>query len=87
MPHNLSFDWEFGDRAAVEAALAKAAHVTRLRVINNRLVANAIEPRAAIAEWDARTGPITLHACTQGGWLLTDILAGVLKVDPPRCGS
>jgi carbon-monoxide dehydrogenase large subunit len=76
---NLSFDWEYGDRAAVEAALAKAAHVTRLRVINNRLVANAIEPRAAIAEWDPATG-ITLHAATQGGWLWTDILAGVLKV-------
>ena len=79
VPGNLSFDWEFGDRAAVEAALARAAHVTRLRVINNRLVANAIEPRAAIAEWDAATG-VTLHACTQGGWLWTDILAGVLKV-------
>ena len=79
VPGNLSFDWEFGERAAVEAALAKAAHVTRLRVINNRLVANAIEPRAAIAEWDANTG-ITLHACTQGGWLWTDMLAGVLKV-------
>ncbi len=77
---NLSFDWEYGERAAVEAALAKAAHVTRLRVINNRLVANAIEPRAAIAEWDANKG-VTLHACTQGGWLWTDILASVLKVD------
>jgi carbon-monoxide dehydrogenase large subunit len=76
---NLSFDWEYGDRGAVEAALAKAAHVTKLRVINNRLVANAIEPRAAIAEWDPGKG-ITLHACTQGGWLWTDMLADVLKV-------
>ncbi len=83
VPGNLSFDWEYGERAAVEAALAKAAHVTRLRVINNRLVANAIEPRAAIAEWDAKTG-ITLHACTQGGWLWTDILAGALKVAPEK---
>ena len=83
VPSNLSFDWEFGDGAAVEAALARAAHVTRLRVINNRLVANAIEPRAAIAEWDASTG-VTLHTCTQGGWLFTDILAGALKVPPEK---
>jgi carbon-monoxide dehydrogenase large subunit len=84
VPNNLSFDWEYGDRAAAEAAFARAAHVTRLRVINNRLVANAIEPRAAIADFDAAAGTITLHTCTQGGWLLTDILAGVLKIDPSK---
>ena len=83
VPGNLSFDWEFGERAAVESALAKAAHVTRLKLINNRLIANAIEPRAAIAEWDDASG-ITLHACTQGGWLWTDTLAGVLKVAPEK---
>ena len=81
VPNNLSFDWEYGDRAAVDAAFAKAAHITRLRVINNRLVANAIEPRAAIAEYDAAAGTVTLHTCTQGGWLFTDILAGALKID------
>jgi carbon-monoxide dehydrogenase large subunit len=84
VPDNVSFDWEYGDRAAVEAALAKAAHVTRLRVVNNRLVANAIEPRAAIAHFDAAAGTITLHTCTQGGWLLTDILAGALKIDSAK---
>jgi aerobic carbon-monoxide dehydrogenase large subunit len=82
--NNLSFDWEFGQRAAVDAAFAQAAHITKLRVINNRLVANAIEPRAAIADFDAKDGAITLHTCTQGGWLLTDILAGVLKIDPAK---
>ncbi|HZA65768.1 MAG TPA: xanthine dehydrogenase family protein molybdopterin-binding subunit [Geminicoccaceae bacterium] len=81
VPDNLSFDWEFGDGAAVEAAFAQAAHVVKLRVINNRLVANAIEPRAAIADYDRHQETITLHTCTQGGWLLTDILAGVLKID------
>jgi carbon-monoxide dehydrogenase large subunit len=84
VPDNLSFDWEYGDRGAVDAAFARAAHVTRLRVINNRLVANAIEPRAAIAEFDADAGTITLHTCTQGGWLLTDILAGTLKIDSSK---
>jgi aerobic carbon-monoxide dehydrogenase large subunit len=81
VPNNVSFDWEYGDRAAVDAAFAGAAHVTRLRVVNNRLVANAIEPRAAIADYDAAAGTITLHTCTQGGWLLADILAGELKID------
>jgi aerobic carbon-monoxide dehydrogenase large subunit len=84
VPGNLSFDWEYGELAAVEAALAKAAHVTKLRVINNRLVANAIEPRAAIADYDAEAGAITLHTCTQGGWLLTDILAGALKIEAAK---
>ena len=81
VPNNLSFDWEYGERAAVDAAFARAAHITRLRVVNNRLVANAIEPRAAIADYDAAAGTITLHTCTQGGWLFTDILAGALKID------
>ncbi len=81
VPGNLSFDWEYGNRAAVDAAFARAAHITRLRVVNNRLVANAIEPRAAIADYDAAAGTITLHTCTQGGWLFTDILAGALKID------
>ncbi|HEX6113907.1 MAG TPA: xanthine dehydrogenase family protein molybdopterin-binding subunit [Geminicoccaceae bacterium] len=84
VPDNVSFDWEYGDRAPVDAALAKATHVTRLRVVNNRLVANAIEPRAAIADFDAAAGAITLHTCTQGGWLLTDILAGALKIDAAK---
>jgi aerobic carbon-monoxide dehydrogenase large subunit len=84
VPNNLSFDWEYGERAAVEAAFAGAAHVTKLRVINNRLVANAIEPRAAIAEFDRAEGTVTLHTCTQGGWLLADNLAGVLKIDPSK---
>ena len=84
VPGNVSFDWEYGDRAAVEAALARAARVIKLRVINNRLVANAIEPRAAIADFDAATGAITLHTCTQGGWLLADILAGALKIDAAK---
>jgi carbon-monoxide dehydrogenase large subunit len=81
VPGNLSFDWEFGNRVAVDTAFAKAAHITRLRVVNNRLVANAIEPRAAIADYDAAADTITLHTCTQGGWLFTDILAGALKID------
>ena len=83
VPNNLAFDWQHGDAETVERALAGAAHVTRVRIINNRLVANAIEPRAAIGEYGA-DGQVTLHACTQGGWLFTGPLASVLKVEPGK---
>ena len=53
-PGNLCFDWHLGDKAAVEAAFARAHHVTRLDLVNNRLVSNPMEPRAAIGEYDQR---------------------------------
>src|SRR5687768_6034688 len=53
-------------KAKVDAALAQAAHVTRLELINNRLVANPIEPRAALAEYDAASGRTTLYTPSQG---------------------
>ncbi len=84
VPGNLAFDWQHGDADAVEQALAGAAHVTRLRIINNRVVANSMEPRAAIGEYDAASGQVTLHACTLGGWLFVGPLAGVLKVEPEK---
>ena len=48
-PDNSCYDWALGDKAAVDAAFASAAHVTKLDFVNNRLIPNAIEPRAAIA--------------------------------------
>jgi carbon-monoxide dehydrogenase large subunit len=44
-PDNLSLDWELGDAQATEAGFARAAHITRLELVNNRLVVNSIEPR------------------------------------------
>jgi len=64
-PDNLCFDWELGDKAAVDAAFAKAAHVTKLDLVNNRLVPNAMEPRAAIGEFDRATGEHTLYTTSQ----------------------
>ncbi|HEX5080332.1 MAG TPA: xanthine dehydrogenase family protein molybdopterin-binding subunit [Geminicoccaceae bacterium] len=84
VPSNLAFDWQHGDADAVDRVLAGAAHVTKVRIINNRLVANPMEPRAAIGEYDAASGQLTLHACTQGGWLFTGPLAGVLKIEPEK---
>jgi len=84
-PDNLAFDWEYGDRAALDAAFAQAARVVRLRLVNNRLISNPMEPRAALADWDAAEGRLTLYAGNQGGWLLKDALAShVLRIDPDR---
>ncbi len=74
-PSNLSLDWDLGDAQATEAGLAKAAHVTRLELVNNRLVVNSIEPRVAVGEYDAGEGRFTLHAPTQGVYKLLNQLA------------
>jgi carbon-monoxide dehydrogenase large subunit len=63
----VAFDIGLGEsKAKVEAAIAQAAHVTRLELVNNRLVANPIEPRAALAEYDAASGRTTLYTPSQG---------------------
>jgi carbon-monoxide dehydrogenase large subunit len=65
VPGNLCYDWELGDKAAADAAIAKAAHVTKLSLVNQRLVPNAIEPRSALAEFDPATGEYTLYTSSQ----------------------
>jgi aerobic carbon-monoxide dehydrogenase large subunit len=62
---NLCYDWHIGDEAATKAAFAKAAHVTRLDIVNNRLVPNAMEPRAAIGDYERGTGEYTLYTTSQ----------------------
>ena len=49
VPDNLCCDWEIGDRAATDAAFERAAHVAQISLVNNRLVGNPMEPRAAVA--------------------------------------
>ncbi len=73
-PGNLCYDWIIGDEAQVDEALAKAHHVTSLDLINNRLIPNAIEPRAALGEYDAGTGNYTLYSTSQNPHLLRLIL-------------
>ncbi len=66
VPGNLSLEAEAGDAAAVEAAFAKAAHVTRLKVEVTRVAPNPMEPRACMVSHDARDGSYTFHVCMQG---------------------
>jgi carbon-monoxide dehydrogenase large subunit len=77
------FDIALGDRAAADAAFARAKHVARLELVNNRLVANPLEPRAAVADYDPASGRSTLYTPTQGPHLIRNQIAGqILKLDP-----
>ena len=78
---NVVFDWEIGDKAKTDALFDQAAHVTTLTVVNNRVVVSSMEPRAAIAEYDAAAAKWTLYANTQGGWLVRDLIKGVFGVE------
>jgi carbon-monoxide dehydrogenase large subunit len=80
--NNVVFDWEIGDKAATDAAFARAAHVTKLTVVNNRIVVASMEARAAIADYDPATGRWTLYANTQGGWLLKNLIGPLFNSDP-----
>ena len=84
---NRAYDWECGDPEATARAIASAAHVTRLTLVDNRLVTCFLEPRAALAEWDAAAGRYTLHAGLQSVHQLAANLARVLGVaaDRVRC--
>lgn len=65
IPDNVCVDWDLGDRSATEAAFKKAAHIARISLVNNRLVGNPMEPRAAIGEYDAARGHYTLWSTSQ----------------------
>jgi carbon-monoxide dehydrogenase large subunit len=80
---NVAFDCDRGDRKDTDAAFKQAARVSRIELVNNRLVANYMETRGIVAEYDAATGRYTLTLGTQGGHGMRDIIAkDILKVDP-----
>src|SRR6185369_8302404 len=96
--NNVVFDWDndTSDFAATDAAFARAAHVTTLEMVNNRVVVNSMEPRNAIGDWDAAAGRPVLYTGTQGSHFVRDPLAeAVLKlpkeklrvVTPPNVGG
>jgi carbon-monoxide dehydrogenase large subunit len=64
-PGNKCYTWSIGDKAAVDAAFAKAAHVTKLDLVNNRLIPNAIEPRAAVVSYNRADDAYTLYVASQ----------------------
>ncbi len=60
VPGNLAFVFEKGDRAAADAGFARAAHVTSLELINNRIIVAALEPRGALGRFDAASETLDL---------------------------
>ena len=79
-PGNVALDYHYGDAAAVDAAFAKAAHVTRLKLLSNRIVVNAMEPRSAVALYAAADGRFTLHLGCQGVFGMRNMLKDILGV-------
>ncbi|MEM7034857.1 MAG: molybdopterin cofactor-binding domain-containing protein [Chloroflexota bacterium] len=63
--NNIAFDWEIGDKAKTDEAFANAAHTATLALRNNRLIPHAIEPRAALADYNSILGELTLYMTSQ----------------------
>jgi carbon-monoxide dehydrogenase large subunit len=81
-PGNICYDWELGDKAATEAAFKNAAHVTKLDLVNNRLIPNAMEPRAAIGEYDRASDTMVCYSTSQNPGVLRLILAAFMFAMP-----
>ena len=82
VPGNLIYDWELGDKAATDAAFSNAAHVSKLDIVNNRLIPNAVEPRAAIAVYDPGTESHTLYLTSQNPHVARLILSAFHGLAP-----
>jgi carbon-monoxide dehydrogenase large subunit len=81
-PGNTVFNWHVGDKASTDAAFAKAAHVTTLDLINNRTIPNAMEPRAALGEYDSGTDVQTLYTTSQNPHVARVVLSAFQGVAP-----
>jgi carbon-monoxide dehydrogenase large subunit len=80
VPGNLPLDYHYGDAEKVAAAFAAAKHVVKLKLVNSRMIVNAIEPRAAIGAYDGATERFTLYTCSQGVMGLRAGLAEIFGV-------
>jgi aerobic carbon-monoxide dehydrogenase large subunit len=81
-PDNRVYDWHLGDKAATDAAFAKAQHVTRLHIVNNRLIPNPMEPRAAVGDWDAGQDAFTLYTTSQNPHVARLVLSAFIGIAP-----
>ena len=82
---NLCYDWGFVEenKAAVEKAFDDAAHVTTLELVNNRLVANPMEPRVAVGDYARGTGDHTLYTTSQNPHVIR-LLMGAFVLGIPE---
>jgi carbon-monoxide dehydrogenase large subunit len=82
-PGNLCYDWELGDKAAVDAAFARAHKVAKIDLFNNRLIPNAMEPRAATGDYDPASGDYTLYTTSQNPHVIR-LLMGAFVLHIPE---
>ncbi|MGH7081606.1 MAG: xanthine dehydrogenase family protein molybdopterin-binding subunit, partial [Acetobacteraceae bacterium] len=80
---NICYDWHLGDKAAVDAAFAKAQRTVTLDLTNSRLIPNAMEPRAAIGDFDRGTGEHTLFTTSQNPHVIR-LLMGAFVLHIPE---
>ncbi len=80
VPDNTPFEYEAGDKAATEAAFAKAVRVTKLRMESTRVVPSPMEPRACLVAYDAKDESYTVHVCIQGQNMMKRQLSGYTRV-------
>ncbi|MFZ0847295.1 MAG: xanthine dehydrogenase family protein molybdopterin-binding subunit, partial [Pseudolabrys sp.] len=80
--NNTIYQWSLGDQKATASAFAAAKHVTKLDIINNRLVPNAMEPRAALAEYDEGADHLTLWNTSQNPHVARLVIAAFVGMAP-----
>ena len=81
-PDNTVFEWSLGDKGAVDAAFSRAKHVTSLDLVNNRLIPNAIEPRAAIGSYDPGDDHFTLYTTSQNPHVARLVISAFVGLAP-----
>ena len=79
---NTVYNWHLGDKSATDAAFAKAKHVTKLDLVNNRLIPNAMEPRAAVGDYDPGTESFTLYTTSQNPHVARLVLSAFIGIAP-----
>jgi carbon-monoxide dehydrogenase large subunit len=83
-PGNIAFTWQAGDRAATDAAFARADRVVDVELVNSRIIMAALETRGAIGEWDAASGRFTLSTASQMPHGIRRQLAGAFDIQEDR---
>lgn len=82
VPNNHCFAWELGNKAETDAAFAAAAHVTQIDLVNNRLIPNAVEPRAALGDYNPGSGDYTLYTTSQNPHVERLVLSAFVGIAP-----
>ena len=82
---NIAFHFDIGDKSKVEQAFSTASKTVGIKIENNRLIANYLEPRGCVGEFDSDSGRYTLRAGTQGGHAIRDVICNsIMKIEPDR---